>query len=303
MTTAEKVALVETAKETYGLNKSLAVVGLPKSTWYYHQNEKVTYEEKYAHLLPDMEEVARKRPEYGWPRMTVELNEEYGHRVNHKVVQRLLREWDLLLVRSVRRPKPSGIHRAILAVGERANLVAQMDEIGLFEVLYTDFTEIPYANGQRKAHLIPIVGHASKIVYGWALGEGPTTAVALKAWQRAKTTLQEIGVAWRGMIMHHDRGSAFISYEWADRLLVKDRLRLSYALRGAKDNPLMESFNSRFKGEGRSLFLEAPNLITLTQVVGQRMDYYNTDRRHSTLGYVAPLTFIRQEGERLALQD
>jgi putative transposase len=302
MTTEEKVALVETTKDTHGLNQSLAAIGLPKSTWYYHQNEKVTYEEKYADLLPDMDEVARKHPEYGWPRMTVELNEEYGRQVNHKVVQRLLRVWDLLLVRNVRRPKPSGIHQAILAVGERVNLVARMDEIGLFEVLYTDFTEIPYANGYRKAHLIPILGHASKIVYGWALGEGPTAAVALKAWERAKKTLQEIGVVWRGMIMHHDRGSAFISYEWADRLLLKDRLRLSYALRGAKDNPLMESFNSRFKEEGRSLFLEAQNLNELTQIVDLRMNYHNTDRRHSTLGYVAPLTFIRRKGVRLAIQ-
>jgi transposase InsO family protein len=302
MTTEEKVALVETTNERYGLNQSLAVIGLPKSTWYYHQNKKVTYEEKHADLLPDMEEIALKHPEYGWPRMTVELCEEYSHHVNHKVVQRLLRVWDLQLMRNVRRPKPSGIHRTIRAVGNRANLVAHMDEIGLFEVLYTDFTEILYANGCHKAHLIPILGHASKIVYGWAVGEGPTAAVAIKAWERAKKTLQELGVSWKSMIMHHDRGSAFISYRWAAQLLLDDRLRLSYALRGAKDNPLMESFNSRFKEEGRSLFLEAQNLGELTQVVDQRMDYHNTDRRHSTLGYVAPLIFIHQQEMTLAVQ-
>ena len=33
MTTAQKVALVETAWETYGLNRALAAVDLPKSTW------------------------------------------------------------------------------------------------------------------------------------------------------------------------------------------------------------------------------------------------------------------------------
>jgi hypothetical protein len=114
MMAEEKVALVETTKDTYGLNQSLRTIGFPKSTWYYHQNEKVTYEEKYAALLPDMEEIARKHPEYGWPRMHVELNEAYGHRVNHKVVQRLLRLWDLRLVRSVHRPRPSGIHRVLL---------------------------------------------------------------------------------------------------------------------------------------------------------------------------------------------
>jgi transposase InsO family protein len=170
-----------------------------------------------------------------------------------------------------------------------------MDEIGLFEVLYTDFTEIRYANGARKAHLIPILAHTNKLVYGWAVGDGPTPEVALQAWEQAKGTLQALGVSPRGMIMHHDRGSAFISDRWTYQLLKVDKLRLSYALRGAKDNPWMESFNSRFKEEGHSLFLEAQDLVELVQVIDRRMTYYNTDRRHSTLGYVAPMVFIRQQ--------
>jgi putative transposase len=295
MTTEEKVDLVETTKDTYGLNQSLKVIGLPKSTWYYHQNEKVTYEEKHADVLADMEDIALEHPEYGWPRMQAELNEEYGHQINHKVVQRLLRTADLRLIRAVRRPRPSRIRQIIREVGDRANIVAQMDEIGLFEVLYTDFTEIRYANGARKAHLIPILGHTSKLVYGWAVGDGPKTKVALQAWEQAKGTLQTLGVSPRGMIMHHDRGSAFISDRWTYQLLSGDKLRLSYALRGAKDNPWMESFNSRFKEEGHSLFLEAQDLAELVQLIDRRMTYYNTDRRHSTLGYVAPMVFIRQQ--------
>lgn len=302
MTTEEKVSLVETAKDTYGLNQSLKVIGLPKSTWYYHQNEKVMYEERYADVLADMEDIALEHPEYGWPRMQVELNEEYGYQINHKVVQRLLRTADLRLIRAVRRPQPSRIRQIIREVGDRANIVAQMDEIGLFEVLYTDFTEIRYANGARKAHLIPILGHTSKVVYGWALGDGPTTEVALQAWEQAKGGLQTLGISPRGMIMHHDRGSAFISDRWTYRLLKVDKLRLSYALRGAKDNPWMESFNSRFKEEGHSLFLEAQDLAELVQVIDRRMTYYNTDRRHSTLGYVAPMVFIRQQEMSRVLQ-
>ena len=288
-------------KDTYGLNQSLTTLGLPKSTWYYHQNEKVSYAEKYAEVLPDMEKIALEHPEYGWPRMQAELNEEYGHQLNHKVVQRLLRTADLRLIRAVRRPQPSRIRKIIREVGDRANLVAQKDEIGLFEVLYTDFTEIRYANGTRTAHLIPILGHTSKVVYGWAVGAGPTTEVALQAWGRAKEMLRTLGVAPRGRIMHHDRGSAFISDRWTYQLLKVDQLRLSYALRGAPDNPWMEAFNSRFKEEGQSLFLDAPDLAALLQVIQGRMTYYNTDRRHSALGYVAPLVFIRQQELNRAL--
>jgi len=37
----------------------------------------------------------------------------------------------------------------------------------------------------------------------------------------------------------------------------------------------MEAFNSRFKTENRSLFLDAQTLTQLVAVVGRRMNYYN----------------------------
>ena len=55
------------------------------------------------------------------------------------------------------------------------------------------------------------------------------------------------------MIVHHDRDPVFTSYEWTGRLLLKDEARISYALRGARDNTEMESFHGRFKTENRSL--------------------------------------------------
>ena len=170
MSNAQKVALVEEAWEEYSLARALAAVDLPKSVWYYHRNQKVSYADKYGYLLPDLDEIARQHPAYGWPRVTVELRETYGQCVNHKVVQWLLNLSDLRLIRSTHRPKPSKIRQAIQAAGDRANLMAHLSEIGLFQVMYTDFTELPFANGSRGAYLIAIIGHVSKMAYGWAVG-------------------------------------------------------------------------------------------------------------------------------------
>lgn len=133
-----------------------------------------------------------------------------------------------------------------------------------------------------------------KLVYGWAIGAGPDAGVALQAWKRAKESCQRLAIPYEGMIVHHDQGSAFISYAWTGQLLLKDRVRLSYALQGFKDNPEMESFNGHFKEEGRSLFLDAQNMAELTAVVDSQMEYYNTERRHSSIGYVSPLTYIER---------
>jgi transposase InsO family protein len=130
------------------------------------------------------------------------------------------------------------------------------------------------------------------MAYGWAIGEGPDAVTALRAWERAKESFQQLAIPYKGMILHHDQGSAFISYAWTGQLLLKDEVRLSYTLRGFKDNLQMESFFSRFKEEGRSLFLDAQSIAELTTVVDSRMVYHNTDRRHSSIGYVPPLTYI-----------
>jgi putative transposase len=294
MTPEQKVALVQAVKDRHGLNCALAAVDLPKSTWYYHQNDKVDYEEKYSHLKPILETIAREYPEYGLPRIMTELRDVHHCHVNHKVVERLLRLWDLRILRGTRRRKPSGVYQAILEAGELANLVAQMEEIGLFEVLYTDFTELLYADGDKKAFLMPIIGHASKAAFGWAVGESDDTTLALRAWERAKKTFQELGISCAGMVMHHDRDPVYTGYGWTSQLLLKDKLRLSYALGGAKDNPEMESFNGRFKTEGHSLFLGAADIGELIAVVDERFQHYNTKRRHSSIGYLSPLTYIER---------
>ena len=51
MTTELKVALVEAVWETHGLNHALAAVDLPKSTWYYHRIQKVSYEDKLSIIV------------------------------------------------------------------------------------------------------------------------------------------------------------------------------------------------------------------------------------------------------------
>jgi putative transposase len=90
------------------------------------------------------------------------------------------------------------------------------------------------------------------------------------------------------MVMHHDQDSAYTSYAWTGRLLLQDQLQISYTLDGAKDNPEMEAFISRFKNENRSLLLDAPTIEMLAKIVDVRLHYYNDVRRHSALDNQSP---------------
>ena len=292
MSTEKKVELVSSVKDEYGLAPALRALDLPRATWNYHEKQKVPYEEKYAHVRPILEGVLRDHPSYGIPRITPELSDRYGRRINHKVIQELLHIWDLSMLRKAKKPRPGSTRRVILAAGDKANLVKGMAEIGLFAVSYTDFTEIRYADGRRKAYLMPIIGHLCKMAYGWALGESADSELALEAWSMAKKTFEKLGITCEGMIMHHDQDSVYTGHLWTGQLLLQDKVRLSYALDGAKDNTEMESFNGHFKQEGNSLFLDAGDIEELKEVISRQMDYYNTKRRHSSLGYISPMAYI-----------
>jgi len=292
MTIEEKTTRVDGAREEFGAAAALRVLGLSHSTYYY-QATRETYEEKYAHLRGVLEAVARAHPEYGYRRATSELIERRGGMVtDRKVVQRLHRSWDLSLLRTARAPRSGGIREAILSAGNRANLVKELESIGPLKVVYTDFTELEYGGG--KAWLIPILDHATKDVLGWAVDESKTATVAIRAWRAARRSLKRLGKSSRGMIMHHDQDPAFISYDWAREILVRSRVRLSYALEGAKDNPEMESFFGRFKVENRSLLMDAKTISELRALVSKRMKYYNGKRRHSSLGNETPMRYLRR---------
>ena len=289
MSVTEKVELVEAVAGQYGVSKPCELLQLNRSTLYARRRQ-VPYEMKYQHLREPLEAIARGHPEYGYRRTCWELREGYGVAVNRKVVQNLHWCWDLSLLRSTRHPKPGGIRTAIKSAGDRANLLRRLETVDPFQVLCTDFTELLYAGGVAK--MIAIIDHEAKVALGWAVGMSADTELALKAWRYAKQTLNELGINPAGMILHQDQDPVFTSYDWTGQLLLADGLRLSYSLNGAKDNTVMESFFSRFKNENRSLLLDAQGPGALGVVVDARMLYYNTERRHSTLNYQAPLTYV-----------
>ncbi len=287
---AAKVALIREVQGVVGLGVALRTLELGRSTWYYQQHRVPPYEARYASLRRPLEQIARAHPEYGYRRTTTELEDVLGRVVNQKVVRRLHQRWDLPLLRRTHVPPPSGLRQVLTQAGGRANLVARLPAIAPLQVLYTDFTELRYASG--KAWLMALVDHASKVVAGWALGTHTDTGLALTAWRRARRWLRRQGFPVAGLIVHHDQDPVYTGYGWTGQLLLRDAVRLSYALKGCRDNPEMESFHSRFKTENRSLFLDALTLADLERVVAQRMAYYNGWRRHSSLGNQAPLRFL-----------
>jgi transposase InsO family protein len=165
----------------------------------------------------------------------------------------------------------------------------------LFEVAYTDFTVLRYTGGSQKAKLMCMIGHTSKLVFGWALGKTRGADMALRAWERAENTYKEFGADLEELTLHQDRDGVYTGEEWVNKLLVEEKVSISYSMRGARGNTYMESFNGHFKNPVESIFVTSETLDELRENVADRVEYWNRNRRHESIENRTPMEFIEEE--------
>ena len=280
-------------KEERGLNQCLEAIDLPKSTYYYRQNRTEGLSEEDQKLMEHIREIIDEHPGYGYRRILPELEERTGQTVNHKRLRRLLNEHELALPRQMSKRSPSPVEKILEKASGQLNLVAGRDP-GPLEAFSTDFTEVAYADGNRKAYLMAVVDLESKYVPGWAVGPSANRKLALRCWERVRDRMSALSVPLGGRIIHHDQDSVYTSYRWLRAILLDDGLRVSYSERGAKGNPWIESLWARTKTEIGSRIAEASPLPTLRNVFDRRFKYYNQRRRHSSIGYIPPREHLGQ---------
>lgn len=277
------------AKEN-GLNLCLRLLSLPKSTFYAQKN-KCSLTTRYQHLQSVLHTIIKKHPGYGYRRLKQELC-KHGITINHKPLLKLLRLWGLNLPRRIVKKRRSGIETILNELGSAVNLIRTIPKEAWkpFHMLRTDFTEIPYRGG--KAHLIPYLDAVGKRILGYTLGAEQTTAMALRAYRKAKRYLKRKGVNLENVYVHQDQGRQFTSYKYVGTL-AGNGVTLSYSRKGTpQDNPEMESFFGRFKDEWKTVFAEANSFEELKRLVAKAIRYYNTSRIHSKLNGMSPDEFF-----------
>jgi hypothetical protein len=97
---------------------------------------------------------------------------------------------------------------------------AVLSSSALFFGMKTTDSPNEVAGGTQKIYLMPIVGHASKFAFGWAIGESANRYLALRSWKRAREMMYRFSIEPAGMVMHHDQDPVYTSYDWTGRLLL-----------------------------------------------------------------------------------
>jgi transposase InsO family protein len=252
---------------------------------YYARNERSTRERVDEQLTVKIREVhAASNGTYGAPRIHAELADT-GLRHSRKRIARRMR------AAGIRGKSPRRWQVTTIA---DPNAAARPDLIG------RDFTvdaaaidtrwcgDITYINTwEGWLYLATVIDLASRRVVGWAVADNLKTDLVDAALTAALTRRRPAG----GLVFHSDRGCQYTSAQHA-RLAKRHGVRLSVGRRGqCWDNAVAESFFSTLKTEliHRQPWptRKAAHQATFEYIEG----WYNTRRRHSSLGYLSPAAY------------
>ena len=282
-----------------GVNAVCRLLGISKKSYYYSESPEVRLDKKYEGLKVVISRIIEDNPAYGYRRLKRALAEMHGMLVNHKLLKKLLKLWGLEFKRKIKKPSKSMVRKILNFLGKRANLLFRVKTGSIFKVIVSDITEIIYRGG--KAYLSVHLDIFGKMVYGWEVSLHPDSFLVRESFKKANRKLKGFVDSLKGIIFHQDQGSAYTS-ELYLRSVVNQGGVLSYSRKGEPgDNAVNESFFSRLKEEWRDVFYEARSFEDLKRLISKAIRYYNTRRYHSSLGYMTPNEFLKQEMTSLYL--
>lgn len=217
-------------------------------------------------------------PFYGVPRMTTWLREDMGYVINHKRIARLYQKMGIQTIfpkkQLSKRNKAHPIYPYLLKdlKIERPNQVWEMD-----------ITYIPLWRGFM--YMVAIIDVHSRKIMNWSISNTMTVEWCKEVYEDAIKT--------HGCpeIINTDQGSQFTSLIFTE-ISSKNNIQISMDGKGrALDNIYIERFWRSIKYE--HIYLNPPNGgIQLYEGVKKYVEFYNKERRHTSIGDLTPNSFF-----------
>ncbi len=229
---------------------------------------------------------AEVKARYGSPRVHAELSAR-GHDCCVNTVAKLMRDHDIQ-AKTARKFRSTTDSNHDLPVADNL-LDRQFDPESPNESWVADITYIP--TGEGWLYLAAVEDLYSRRVVGWSMADHLESRLVVDALALAV----ERRLPGEGLLAHSDRGSQYASDHY-QRLLARHGITCSMSRRAdCWDNAPMESFFASLKKE----LVHGANFATRAEaraaVVAYIEVFYNTRRRHSSLGYVSPAEYEQTE--------
>lgn len=264
--------MIEKGHPEISVVRQCELTGLARSSLYY---QAVGETEENLMLMRLIDEEYTRHPFYGSPKLRVWLASQ-GYEVNHKRVERLMREMGMAAI--YQRPqlsKPGNGHR-IYPYLLRGVKVDHADQ-----VWSADITYIRMHSGF--IYLTAVIDWFSRYVLSWEISCSMDLQFCVSALEWALATGR------RPEIFNTDQGAQFTSCEFTGPLIANSIL-VSMDGRGrALDNVFVERLWRSVKYEDVYL-KDYSDMRAAAEGLRAYFEFYNHERPHQALGYKSPAT-------------
>jgi putative transposase len=276
--------LIEAEEATHSVPTLCRVLGVSRSGYYAWSNRPPSERARFGAVLSEKIETIHRnsRATYGAPRVHAELR-AIGIRCGRKRVARLMRWAKLrgcLRGRKMRTTHRVALQQAAPDLVGRNFAAEEPDRLWVADITYVRC-------GEGFVYLAFILDACSRRVVGWSMAPHLRTEIVVDALQMAIARRKPAP----GLVHHSDRGVQYTSLSFGKRLEDGGLLPSMGRVGSAYDNALAESFLATLKTE----LLYRSNWPTRQTVKTAIFEYiegfYNTRRRHSSLGHLSPAEF------------
>jgi transposase InsO family protein len=271
-------------QDGFPLEALCQTLGVSRSSYYAHQQGSLSWrareDQRFKALIETIFWEHQRR--YGARRIAQELTERNGCCGTRRVA-RLLEEMGLHAIQpKAHRPRTTeSRHR----LGYSPNLLLEnLPPSGINQMWLGDISYVPL-RADGFVYLALLMDLYSRRIVSWELRNRLKESLVLAALKSA--------IAWRcppiDLIHHTDRGGQYAGRAYR-QVLTRARMRQSMS-RAANvyDNAFMESCFGTIKTELEMAPYESESAARAE--IGGYLRYYNTRRRHSSLGYRTPAQF------------
>jgi putative transposase len=283
-----RFSFIDIEKKAFPLFLLCKVMQVSRSGYYHWKKRGTSAREKErSQLIPRVRSIHQdSKATYGSRRMAQELNALGFHCGKHKAGTLM----KLAGVAAKQRKKFKATTDSKHTFPVAPNLLNRRFSVTTPNCVWVgDITYIWTSEGWL--YLAVVIDLYSRRIVGWSMNKCITRRLVMDAFTMA---------IWRrkpssGLIFHSDRGSQYCSHDF-QKLLKKHGILTSMSRKGnCWDNAVAESFFGSLKVE-QVFGVRYPSRSSARQDIIEYIEmFYNSKRRHSSLGYMNPMEFEKQQ--------